>query len=174
MFEDLISDLQLPEYIHVLLNPIPMYGVALGLVALIVGFTTRNRTARIPGLVILTLSGVMAWPVFEYGELAHDRVMTMVNKDGLSWLKEHEERAEKVIAIFYVLAALAATSLVLSWFTSKTATIMSLVTICCACITLGAGVWIGYAGGKIRHSEFRTGPPPPPRSHEHDAEREHH
>src|SRR4051812_1786711 len=112
MFEDLIRDLQLPEYIHVLLNPVPVYGAALGLVALIAGLATRNRIARVPGLVILVLSGVMAWPVFEYGELARDRMMTMVNKDGVAWLDEHEERAEKVIAVFYVLAALAATAIV--------------------------------------------------------------
>jgi len=31
-------------------------------------------------------------------------------------------------------------------------------------VTLGSGVYIGYAGGRVRHREFRNEPAPPKRS----------
>jgi hypothetical protein len=33
-------------------------------------------------------------------------------------------------------------------------------------VTLGAGGYIAYAGGKVRHREFRNEPPPPKKSAE--------
>ena len=35
-----------PEYVHVLLNPIPVYGVAIGVIALVVALFFRTRAAR--------------------------------------------------------------------------------------------------------------------------------
>jgi len=35
------------------------------------------------------------------------------------------------------------------------------------------GGYIAYAGGHIRHKEFRFEPPPPPRAEEHHHEYEH-
>jgi hypothetical protein len=35
-------------------------------------------------------------------------------------------------------------------------------------VTLGSGAYIAYAGGRVRHREFRNEPAPPKRSeHEH-------
>lgn len=38
---------------------------------------------------------------------------------------------------------------------------------------LGIGGYIAYAGGYIRHKEFRFEPPPPPRAEERHHEYEH-
>jgi hypothetical protein len=35
-------------------------------------------------------------------------------------------------------------------------------------VTLGTGVYIAYAGGKIRHREFRNEPPPPKKAEPQD------
>lgn len=34
-----------PEYVHVLLNPLPIYGVAMGLLAMVVALVTRARVS---------------------------------------------------------------------------------------------------------------------------------
>ncbi len=36
-----------PDYLHVLLNPIPVYGLAMGIIALLVAFALRSRPARV-------------------------------------------------------------------------------------------------------------------------------
>jgi hypothetical protein len=46
---------------------------------------------------------------------------------------------------------------------------LAIATILLGAVTLGTGGYIAYAGGKIRHREFRNEPPPPKRAeHEHD------
>ena len=43
MIEALLRDLRQPEYIHVLLNPVPVYGLAAGLIGLLVAICQRSR-----------------------------------------------------------------------------------------------------------------------------------
>ena len=84
-----------PEYVHVLINPIPVYGLAVGIIALIVALFFRVRGALVPALVAVAFSATMAWPVYEYGEKGYDRVYSPVNTDGDAWLNTHMHRAEK-------------------------------------------------------------------------------
>jgi hypothetical protein len=42
-----LKGLEQPEYIHVLINPLPVYGLAMGLIGLMIGLVLRSREARI-------------------------------------------------------------------------------------------------------------------------------
>src|SRR5437773_4529343 len=95
------------EYMHVLFNPVPVYGLANGLVGLLLAVVTRNRTGIVIALVLVFLSGLSAWPTYHYGEAAYDRVKAMADTAGDQWLDEHMARGEKLIYAFYVLAGLA-------------------------------------------------------------------
>lgn len=151
-----------PEYIHVLLNPLPIYGLAVGLIGLIIALVLRSRPAQIATLFLVLVSAGSAWPVYEFGEQGYDRVMSMSDDDGHAWLDEHQHRAEHLIAFFYVLAAIAAIAIAAPAKWPRTATVLALVTVLLGATVLGMGGYIAYAGGKIRHKEFRTGPPPAP------------
>jgi len=51
----------------------------------------------------------------------------------------------------------------------KSSAPLAIAVILLGAATLGSGVYIAYAGGKIRHREFRNEPAPPKRpEHEHD------
>src|SRR5438034_4993342 len=86
-----------PEYVHVLINPLPIYGLAMGWMGLIVAFFLRSRPAQIVTLVIVLIGAASAWPVYEFGEQGYDRVLTMTDDDGHAWLDEHRDRAEDLI-----------------------------------------------------------------------------
>jgi hypothetical protein len=43
MLEGFLKGLEQPEYIHVLINPLPVYGLAMGLVGLSIGLALRSR-----------------------------------------------------------------------------------------------------------------------------------
>ncbi len=165
----MLEHLSNPEYVHTLLNPLPVYGLVTGVLALIIALVTQARAARVTALAIVFLAAASAWPAFEYGEKGYDRVLSMSDSDGAAWLKEHAHRADKLIYLFYALAALSAAGLVVEWKGSaKAATAVALVTVLLAGATLGSGVYIAYAGGRIRHREFRYEPPPsPPPEGEH-------
>ena len=57
-----------PEYVHVLLNPLPIYGLAMGWIGLVIGFFLRSRPAKIATLVLILLSIESAFPVSDFGE----------------------------------------------------------------------------------------------------------
>jgi disulfide bond formation protein DsbB len=166
MLQTLLRDLQQPEYVHVLINPLPVYGLALGVIALIVALILRDRSAQTLALVLIVIAAASAWPVVHYGEEAFDRVLSMADKDGESWLKAHEARAEKLEYIFYALAVLAVVAIVLPKKWPITAMPLLIATLVLALVSLGAGGYIAHAGGKIRHREFRTGKPPPAQAQE--------
>jgi hypothetical protein len=161
--EALLRDLRQPEYIHVLLNPLPVYGLLTGWIGLIIALALRSRRAQIATLILVLLSSVSAWPVYEFGEQGYDRVLSMTDDDGGAWLDEHMHRAEQLIWIFYVLGALSALAIAAPIKWPKSSAPLAVSVILLGAITLGTGAYISYAGGRIRHREFRNGPAPPKR-----------
>src|SRR5580704_744177 len=160
MIDAILRDLRQPEYIHVLINPLPVYGLAMGLLGLIIAFFLRSRSAQIATLIIVLICAASAWPVYEFGQQAKDRVLSMENEVGGAWLEEHEDRAEDLIWLFYGLAVLSAVALVAPKKWPRSAGPLVAAVILLGVATLGAGGYIAYAGGKIRHREFRNVPPP--------------
>ena len=169
MLATLSQDLSQPEYIHVLINPLPVYGLAIGLVGLIIAVIQHSRSAQIATLALILLSGLIAWPTVHYGEAGYDRVLSMADDQGQAWLKVHEHRADELAWSFYVLAALAATAIFAPMKWPRTATALTIVTLLGSFAVLGVGGYIAHAGGKIRHREFRNEPAPVvPAEHEED------
>lgn len=164
--------LNTPEYMHVLLNPVPVYGLAIGVVGLLLAVVARNRTGVVIARVLVFLSGLSAWPTFHYGEAAYDRVKAMADTVGDQWLDEHMARAEKLIYAFYVLAGLAVVGIFAPMKWPRSSLALAITTLVIGCATLSIGFYIAYAGGHIRHKEFRF-EPPPPRREEHHHEHEH-
>jgi len=161
MIDAILRDLRQPEYIHVLINPLPVYGLAMGLIALIVAFFLKSRPAQVVALIVVLICSASAWPVYEFGEQAYDRVLSMSDEAGHAWLDEHQDRAEDLIWFFYALAVLSAAALVAphKWPRSATPLVVSVILL--GAVTLGIGGYIAYAGGRVRHREFRNVPPPP-------------
>ncbi len=156
-----------PEYMHVLLNPLPVYGLALGVIALLVAVISRHRVAILIALVPVFLAGLAAWPTYHYGQEAYDRVKAMSDPVGEQWLDVHMERAEKLIYAFYVLAALAAAAAIAPLKWPRSALPLAATTLGMGLATLGIGGWIAYPGGHVRHKEFRFEPPPADTHAEH-------
>jgi hypothetical protein len=143
-----------PEYVHILINPLPIYGLAISWIGLVIAFFLRSRRAQIATLALLLVSA------YEFGEEGYDRVLSMTDDDGHAWLDEHQRRAELLIYFFYALAGLSAVAIAIPIKWPKTSTSLVITTILLGAVVLGMGGYIAYAGGKIRHREFRTEPPP--------------
>ncbi len=163
-----------PEYMHVLLNPLPVYGLAFGTLALALALFLRNHRVTVAALVLVFVGAISAWPVYQYGELAYDRVKSVSDQAGEQWLDEHMARGEKLIWMFYVLAAVSATGIAVAVKWPRTFMTVSLVALALSSGTLGVGGYIAYAGGHVRHREFRFEPPPPARAEEHHHGEEQH
>ena len=166
MIEGFVNGLRQPEYVHVLLNPLPVYGLLISWIGLIAALISKSRRALIVTLILIFITSISAWPVFEFGQQGYDRVLAMTDNDGHAWLDEHMERAEQLIYIFYALAALSAAAIVVPLRWPRSSVPLALAVALLGAATLGCGWYIAYAGGKIRHREFRNEPAPPIKSQE--------
>jgi mono/diheme cytochrome c family protein len=151
-----------PEYFHVLINPLPIYGLATAALLLAGALILRNRPAQLLALVMVFLCAASAWPTYLAGEKAYYRVYPTADSEGQQWLDVHKRRGEKLIYVFYALAAVALSAALIPAKAPKTAFPLASLTLIMALSSLAAGGWIGKAGGKIRHPEFRHEPPPQP------------
>ncbi|MGH8094748.1 MAG: hypothetical protein ACREIF_14965 [Chthoniobacterales bacterium] len=161
MLASLSQDLSQPEYIHVLINPLPIYGLLMGIVGLVIALFLRSRQAQIATLALILLSSAIAWPAVHYGEAGYDRVLSMSDDQGQAWLKVHAHRADKLVWSFYVLVGLAAIAILAPLKWPEAATGLSVVILVVSFAVLAAGGYIAYAGGRIRHREFRNELAPP-------------
>jgi len=166
MIEGFIRALRQPEYVHVLLNPLPVYGLLISWIGLIGALISKSRRAQIVTLILVFMASISAWPTFEFGQQGYDRVLAMTDDDGHAWLDEHMERAEKLIYIFYALAALSVAAIIAPLRWPKSSLPLTVIVAVFGAATLMCGGYIAYAGGKIRHREFRNEPAPPIRSQE--------
>jgi hypothetical protein len=117
---------------------------------------------------VILLSAGSAWPVYHFGEAGDDRVISIADHDGGLWLDEHVHRAETMEPIFYITAALALAAIAFPRKWPCTDIPLSAASGVLALLTIAAAAWIAYAGGRIRHREFRNEPAP----HVHERHRE--
>jgi hypothetical protein len=161
--------LKKPEYIHVLLNHLPIYGTMLGALALAISLVLRSRAAQITALILTLVAGASSYPVFVTGQRAYKTIRGVSDDAGADWLDEHMDRAEKTIGVFYFLAALAIAGLLVPITWSKSAVPLAALTLVVAILCSGIAIYIAQPGGRIRHPEFRPSETPTPGS-----ETDHH
>ena len=149
-----------PDYVHVLINPLPVYGLSIAVVALVLALFLRTRRLTVAALVLVFICSISAWPTYRYGQAGYDRVKSMADDAGGKWLDEHRARAEKLICAFLVVAAGAALGVISVARWPRTSPAVTIVTLILSGTTLGVGGYIGYAGGHVRYREFRFEPPP--------------
>lgn len=157
------------EHIHVLINHLPVIGLAMGILALTLALLMRSRPAQIVALVLVLVSAASAWPVNFTGLRAYEALRGIVDDESADWLDAHFDRAGKFAPAFYALAVLAAAALLAPRKWPRTALPLAIATLVLAVACEGASGWIALAGGQIRHPEFRSGPPPsePTQPHTH-------
>jgi hypothetical protein len=74
--------LKRPEYIHVTLNYLPIYGTILGALVLAISLVLRNRAAQITALILTLIAGVSAYPVLVSGQRAYKTIRGMSDDAG--------------------------------------------------------------------------------------------
>ena len=71
----LAQDLRQPEYVHVMINHLPIYGLAMGVLGLVIAMCFRTRSSKVTALALVFVSAASAWPVAHYGQQGYDRVL---------------------------------------------------------------------------------------------------
>lgn len=160
LWTEFLAALRQPEYLHVVLHPLPIYGLAAGVFSLVVALLARSRSGQAIALLLMLLTASAAWPVAHFGREAYDRVYALSNDPAQKWLNWHEHLAGRIVWGFYATAALAAATLLGHWKSPRLHRVALPLVLVAALVALSLSGFLAFVGGKIRHSEFRNGPPP--------------
>lgn len=154
-----LSHFNKSDYIHVLINPLPIYGMLLGAALLLAGLRLQSDGMRESGLALIVLAGVITFPTVQLGQRAYDRLYERIALEGQQWLDVHMSRAENLQWFFYLTAVLAGWALVSSRKKKPSALRQAQISLAAAGFCAALAGWIAHAGGQVRHEEFRLGPP---------------
>jgi hypothetical protein len=157
------------EYVHILLNPLPVYGLSMGVFVLAATLLVRSKSARNIGLLLIVICAASAWPVLYYGQHGYNHLYPQLDTESQQWLDVHMERAERFVYAFYLTALLGIAALLTQKKFPRATKALTGLTLAAGIASLGIGGWISRAGGEVSHSEFRSeGELPPAPAHEHE------
>lgn len=140
---------------HLVLNHLPVVGLALGALALLGSFLLRRPEAMRLSLVILVVTGLATVPAFLTGEPAEDGVEHWAGVSKGS-IHEHEEAAEIGLVAGIVAAALALAALVGSARKPALATPLTALALVASLGAAGVMGWVAHLGGLVRHPEISS------------------
>ncbi len=144
------------EHLHLLLNHGPIFAVAFALPLLLYGVIRRNSTVSKVALLGFVAAAVLAIPVYLSGEEAEHAVEELpgVSHD---YIEEHEEAAELTL---WLVSGLGLASAVVLFLSRKKPQMSNGLLAVVLLASIGVFISIAYTnnlGGKIRHSELRSG-----------------
>jgi len=142
-------------HLHLIVNHFPIIGTILGLGILIAGIIVKNNTIKNVSYVLFIVAAVFAAFSMGTGEGAEEAVEDMPNI-GKKIIHEHEEIAEKLALVLYVLGFISLLGLYTNFKNHSKAKLISFLALTVAVVGVFLAQQVGTTGGEIRHTEIRT------------------
>jgi uncharacterized membrane protein len=141
-------------HLHMVVNHFPIIGTIFGFGILIVGLVLKNKTLLNTSYAIFIVASIFGAISMGTGEGAEELVEDMPNI-GHQIIHEHEELAEKLAVLLYVLGTLSLAGLYLNFKNNAKAKLVSFLILGIATAGLFLAQKVGTSGGEIRHTEIR-------------------
>ena len=142
-------------HLHLVVNHFPIIGTILALGVLIAGFFLKNSSVKNTAYGLFIVSAIFAALSMSTGEGAEEIVEDMPNI-GRRIIHVHEEIAEKLTIVLYLLGGISVLGLVLNLKNHAKAKFISIVVLIVAIGAVYLAQLVGTTGGEIRHTEIRT------------------
>ncbi len=105
------SSLQDPEYLHLLLEPLPVFGLALGLVFLVAGMLMDLKQMRLLALVVMIASASSVYWYLKMRVATEPRVAATISTTFHPLIKEQTGRRVASAWVYYLAAGACAVAL---------------------------------------------------------------
>jgi uncharacterized membrane protein len=142
-----------------IVNHFPIIGTIFGLGILILGMILKNNSVKSTAYVLFIVAAIFAAFSMGTGEGAEELVEDIPTV-GKQIIHEHEEMAEKLAVVLYVLGIISLGGLILSYLKNAKATMLSYVALVVAVVGVFFAQQTGTTGGEIRHTEIRPNATP--------------
>ena len=161
LFLEMLGD---PAHRHVLLNHLPIVGLATAWLVLAWALVERRWSSIAFGLSLVAAFSGSAIAVLSAGDAAYPFVFDVLDGPGRAWLDYHTHLGERWGWLLTANGALAIGAIALGAARERLRLASGIVVLTTTLAALAAAAIIADAGGKIRHPEFRLDDPP-----EHDS-----
>ena len=142
-------------HLHMVVNHFPIIGIIFGFGILIVGLLLKNKTLINTSYLLFIVATIFGAISTSSGEGAEELVEDMPNI-GKQIIHEHEELAEKLALLLYVLGGLSLAGLYLNFKNHSKSKLLSFLMLGIAVVGLFLVQKVGTSGGEIRHTEIRA------------------
>ena len=142
---------------HLIFNHFPIIGTILGFGILVFGILFKNNSVKNTAYSLFIIAAVFAALSMFTGEDAEKAVENMPNI-GLHIIHEHEEIAEKLALVLYLLGAFSIFGIYLNIKNHAKVNLISFLIATISLVGVVIAINVGTSGGEIRHTEIRTKP----------------
>jgi len=149
-----------PAYRHLLLNHVPITGLAVAAAVLAWAVFEDRWTTIVLGLVLVALASLAGALVLHSGDAAYPFLFDELDGHGQAWLDHHAHLAERFGRVIPINGALAAVAIAAGFRRIAWRRRLGIALLATTLASLGVAAVIAEAGGKIRHVELRTSNPP--------------
>jgi len=145
-------------HLHLVVNHFPIIGTILGLGILIAGMILKNNSVKNTAYSLFIIAAVFAAFSMGTGEGAEEAVENFADVTKGS-IHEHEEMAEKLAIILYVLGVVSIGGIYLNIKNNTKAKLVSYAALLVAVVAVFIAKEVGTTGGEVRHTEIRSDNP---------------
>jgi IS1 family transposase len=109
MWQELITlwqSVRDPEYLHLLIEPLPLYGLGIGLMCFVIAFVFGERRSRLLALGLIVLSCASVWPYNDLREKATARIIATRPPDYENVIRQQTQRRKDWAWPYYAMTVL--------------------------------------------------------------------
>lgn len=142
-------------HLHLMVNHFPIIGTIFGFGFLIAGIILKNNSVKNVSYTLFIIAAIFSAISMSTGEGAEELVEDMPSV-GKQIIHEHEELAEKLAIVLYVLGAVSLLGLYTNFKNHSKAKLISFLALVIAVVGVVLAKSVGTSGGEIRHTEIRA------------------
>ena len=142
-------------HLHMVVNHFPIIGIILGFGILIAGMFLKNNSVKNTAYCLFIVGAIFAAVSMATGEGAEEMVEDMPSV-GHKIIHEHEEMAEKLAIVLYLLGIVSIAGLYTNIKKHSQAKLVSFLALTIAAVGIFLGKETGTTGGEVRHTEIRA------------------
>jgi len=156
-----------PAHLHLAINHAPIIGLSIACLPLLAGILFKSRGAFVSGLLAVLLCVGTLPAIMETGESAQESfvdgsIEPGMDAPGKAAFREHSGRAKATAPVVYATGILALLTLIVLLRFPVQASWLGWSVVIGSLLSIALSVWTAEAGGRIRHTEFRTASPGTP------------
>jgi uncharacterized membrane protein len=144
-----------PAHLHLILNHIPVLGMAVGIGLLGWGLIQKSEELARVSLGVLVIVALLAIPAYLTGEPAEEIIEDLPGVSEAT-IEEHEDAATFAFAGVLAVGALALGRLVVHWRAKPAPNWIVIVVLVLSVIVFAMMIRTADLGGQIRHPELRS------------------